>query len=291
MQSPLPNFGIHRDRELLKETTPFCYKESPSGPLQAHVFFPPTPRPEERPPMLVFFHGGFWDLSAVTHFATQCVHFAERGCLCVAAETRVSSRHPASTPMDALEDAQDLIIALKQKAEEWHFDPQKIVLVGAAGGAFLALHAAMEKKPRSVDGIDPRPAALILLSALVDTGPKTDQARRFASPQQAKALSPLRMTRRKLPPMLFLHGQNDRITPISAVKSLCRWLRFKGNKALLISYKGADHRFFNFNADLVHYDLCLREMESFLRRYELNPAHQTPQALAWEHHDSVASEV
>ncbi|MEN9990484.1 MAG: hypothetical protein RLZZ224_186 [Verrucomicrobiota bacterium] len=288
MQSPLPNFGIHRDRELLKETTAFVYKETPSGPLQAHLFFPPEPRSEKRPPLLVFFHGGFWDLSAVTHFATQCVHFAERGCLCVAAETRVSSRHTC-TPLDAIEDAQDLIIALKQRAEEWQFDPNQIVLIGAAGGAFLALHAAMEKKPRTLGDIDPRPAALILLSALVDTGPKTDQARRFESPQQAKLLSPLRMTRRKLPPMLFLHGQNDRITPIGAVKSICRWLRLKGNKAMLISYKGADHRFFNFNADLVHYDLCLREMESFLRRYELIPAHHATQALAWEHHDSIES--
>jgi hypothetical protein len=58
---------------------------------------------------------------------------------------------------------------------------------------------------------------------------------------------------------------------------------------MLISYKGADHRFFNFNADLVHYDLCLREMESFLRRYELIPAHHATQALAWEHHDSIES--
>lgn len=266
----LPAFGATRDRELLKDSTTFCYKETTQGQLHAHVFFPPQHQPENPTTLLIFFHGGFWDASAPTQFATQCLHFAEQNCVCIAAETRVSSIHQSS-PVDAIEDAQDLIIAAKKNCVTLGIDPQKIVLVGAAGGAFLALHAAMTKNPRSEDGLDPSPQALVLFSALVDTTPGTDHAAKFASPSQAKSLSPTKMLRRKLPPMLFLHGKNDRIISTDSVHSFRRWMRWKGNKVEVIEYEAADHRFFNFNLNPVYHDLSLQAMEVFLHRYKLIP--------------------
>lgn len=275
----LPAFGATRDRELLKDSTTFCYKESAQGPLHAHVFYPPQP-PEQPTTLLIFFHGGFWDAAASTQFATQCLHFAEQNCVCIAAETRVSSRHQ-STPVDAIEDAQDLIISAKLNHETLGIDPQKIVLVGAAGGAFLALHAAMSKKTRTDQETDPRPQALVLFSALVDTTPGTDQAARFASPAEAKALSPSKMIRRKLPPMLFLHGKNDRVTPLDAVHSFRRWMRWKGNKCEVIDYEGADHRFFNFNLNARCHDITLQAMEAFLYRCKLMPQATAPEESVW----------
>jgi acetyl esterase/lipase len=266
----LPAFGATRDRELLKDSTTYCYKETDNGPLHAHVFFPPYHQPEKPTTLVIFFHGGFWDAAAATQFATQCLHFAELNCVCIAAESRVSSLHQSS-PVDAIEDAQDLIIAAKKNHETLGIDPQKVVLVGAAGGAFLALHAAMSKSPRVIDGIDPRPKALVLFSALVDTTPGTDHASRFSNKSEAKALSPSKMLRRKLPPMLFLHGKNDRITPAEPIHSFRRWMRWKGNKVEVIEYEAADHRFFNFNFNPVHHDLTLQAMEAFLHRCKLLP--------------------
>ena len=274
----LPAFGATRDRELLKDSTTFCYKESPQGPLHAHVFYP-AQKPEHPTTLLIFFHGGFWDAAASTQFATQCLHFAEQNCVCIAAETRVSSRHQ-STPVDAIEDAQDLIISAKLNHETLGIDPEKIVLVGAAGGAFLALHAAMSKKTRMDQETDPRPQALVLFSALVDTTPGTDQAARFVSPAEAKALSPNKMIRRKLPPMLFLHGKNDRVTPLDAVQSFRRWMRWKGNNCEVIDYEGADHRFFNFNLNARCHDITLQAMEAFLYRCKLMPQ-AAPEESVW----------
>ncbi len=276
----LPAFGATRDRELLKDATTFCYKETDQGGLHAHVFFPPEHPAETPTTLLIFFHGGFWDASAATQFATQCLHFAERGCVCIAAETRVNSKHQ-STPQDAIEDAQDLIIAAKKNCETLGIDPQKVVLAGAAGGALLALHAAMKKHPRDEDGVDPRPQALVLFSALVDTSPGTDHAARFGSRAAAKANSPLKMTRRKLPPMLFLHGKNDRITPVEPVHSFRRWMRWKGNKVDVFEYEAADHRFFNFNCSPTHHDLTLQAMEGFLQRHKLMPLREHDETKVW----------
>jgi acetyl esterase len=276
----LPAFGAARDRELLKDSTTFCYKESPQGPLHAHVFFPSNFPPGQATTLLIFFHGGFWDNAAPTQFATQCLHFAERNCVCIAAETRVSSLHQSS-PEDAIEDAQDLIISAKINHATLGIDPAKVVLIGAAGGAFLALHAAMTKKPRMEQDTDPRPQALVLFSALVDTTPGTDCAPRFTAPSHAKALSPNKMTRRKLPPMLFLHGKNDRITPLDAVQSFRRKMRWKGNKVEVIDYDGADHRFFNFNLNARCHDITLQAMEAFLHRCKLMPQGTDAEDSVW----------
>jgi acetyl esterase/lipase len=273
----LPAFGPTRDRELLKDATTFCYKETDQGALHAHVFFP-LEHPQDTPTtLLIFFHGGFWDAYAATQFATQCLYFAERGCVCIAAETRVSSRHQ-STPMDAIEDAQDLVIAAKKNCATLGIDPQKVVLAGAAGGALLALHAAMKKQPRNDESVNSRPQGVVLFSALVDASAGKDHISKFGSRSAAKANSPLKMTRRKLPPMLFLHGKNDRITPAEPVHSFRRWMRWKGNKVDVIEYDAVDHRFFNFNCSPTHHDLTMQAMEGFLHKLKLMPQRENDES-------------
>lgn len=273
-----PYIGETRDRELLKDSSTFLYKETEQGPLHAHVFFPENHEAGSMAPLLIFFHGGMWDMPAATQFATQCMHFAARNCVCIAAETRVQSKHRTG-PIEAIEDAQSLIISAKKHHQTLGVDPDKIILVGAAGGAFLALHAAMATSVLSEEGIEPRPRALVLLSALVNTTPGTDYASKFPSPSEAKALSPSKMMRKKLPPMLFLHGKADRVAPLEAVQSFRRWMKWKGNRVDLMEYDGAEHRFFNFNFSHLHHDLTLQAMESFLKSLNLLPEYEANEIL------------
>lgn len=263
--------GEARERELFKNSSTFLYKETEQGPLHAHVFFPESHAAGSLAPLLIFFHGGAWDMPAATQFAPQCLHFSAKKCVCIAAETRVQSKHRTG-PIDAIEDAQSLIISVKKHHQTLGVDPQKIILIGAAGGAFLALHAAMAKQVTTEDGIDPRPAALILLSAIVNTAPGSSYANRFPSPALAKTLSPSKMIRKKLPPMLFLHGKSDRIAPLEDVQSFRRWMKWKNNRCELIEYVAAEHRFFNFNFSHLHHDLTLQAMEVFLHELKLIPA-------------------
>jgi acetyl esterase len=269
-----PAIGQTRDRELLKDSSTFLYKETEQGPLHAHVFSPENHHQGQDNTLIIFLHGGFWDMPASTQFATQCIHFAARNCVCIAAEYRIQSRHQTG-PLEAIEDAQSLIISAKKNHHTLGINPNKIVLVGAAGGAFLALHAAMAKDVMKEDEIDARPHALVLMSALVDTTPGTDYAPRFPSPAAAKSLSPSKMIRRKLPPMLFLHGKNDPITPLAPVISFRRWMKWKGNRIEVINYDGAEHRFFNFNFSHRHHDLTLQAMENFLLAHKLMPDYES----------------
>lgn len=255
--------GEARDREILKDAATYVYQERPQGDVQAHLFFPAkdslTPRP-----VVVFFHGGFWDTPTPTQFVPHCLHFASRGAVAVAAETRTTSRH-GTGPVEAIEDARDLIRWLRHNADTFNLDPDRIVIGGTAGGALLALLATMPKPKQMppADGLDCRPQVLILFSALVNSakGPSRD---RFPDSKSAKRHSPSQLVRRKLPPMLLFHGKSDRITPFDEVERFCRRMRFWGNTCELVDFEKADHSFFNFNVSHRLFELTINAADRFL---------------------------
>lgn len=256
--------GEARDREILKGATTYVYGQSPQGDLLAHLFLPEkttgTPRP-----VVVFFHGGFWDSPTPTQFVPHCLHFASRGAVAVAAETRTLAKNGTS-PLEAIEDARNLIRWLRSNAETFNLDPLKITIGGAAGGAFLALLATMPpaKTLPAVEGVDCYPQALILFSALVNTAVKGSAQDRFPDAKTAKLLSPTNLIRRKLPPMIFFHGKSDRITPFEEVEKFRRRMRWRGNPIEIIDFARADHSFFNFNVSHKHFELTLGAADRFL---------------------------
>ena len=264
--------GEARDREILKDAATYVYQERPQGPVQAHVFFPQDTFTEPRP-VVVFFHGGFWDTPTPTQFVPHCLHFASRGAIAVAAETRTSARH-GTNAVDAIEDARDLIRWLRHNADTFNLDPDRITLGGAAGGALLALLATMPKPKQlpPVDGLDCRPQALILFSALVNPTNKGAAHDRFPDGKTAKRNSPIHLIRRKLPPMLCFHGKTDRITPFDEMQRFCRKMRFWGNSCELVDFERADHSFFNFNVSHKNFEATIGAADRFLVSCGMLPA-------------------
>lgn len=256
--------GEARDREILKDAATYVYQERPQGPVQAHLFFPEPGESAPRP-VVVFFHGGFWDTPTPTQFVPHCLHFASRGAVAVAAETRTSARH-GTGPMEAIEDARDLIRWLRHNADTFNLDPDRLTIGGAAGGAFLALLATMPKPKQlpPVDGLDCRPQALVLFSSLVNTAIKGQALDKFPDAKTAKRVSPSQLIRRKLPPMLMFHGKTDRITPFDEVERFRRKLRFWGNSCELIDFQKSDHSFFNFNVSHKNFELTINAADRFL---------------------------
>lgn len=272
--------GEARDREILKDAATYIYQERPQGEIQAHVFLPETPVSDTPRSVVVFFHGGFWDSPTPTQFVPHCLHFASRGAVAVAAETRTSARH-GTGPQEAIEDARDLIRWLRHNADTFNIDPDRVVVGGAAGGALLALLTAMPKAKAmpTVDGLDCRPQALILFSALVNTTLKGQANSRFPDARSAKRLSPSSLVRRKLPPMIMFHGKSDRITPFDEVERFRRRLRWRGNDCTLVDFERQDHSFFNFNVSHRNFELTIQAADHFLTdRGFLQPEELTSEA-------------
>ncbi|MFU8892872.1 MAG: alpha/beta hydrolase [Luteolibacter sp.] len=270
--------GEARDREILKDAETYIYAERDEGPVTAHLFAP-AKRIDDRPaPMVVFFHGGFWDTPMPTQFVPHCLHFASRGAVAVAAETRLWSKHRTG-PLEAVEDARELIRCLRRNATALGADPERVIVGGAGGGAMLALLTAMPKPkqmPAAEDGVDCRPQALVLFSSLLNPTRKAEIVTRFPDARTAKRMSPLNLLRRKLPPMMLFHGKADRITPFADAAAFRRGMKWRGNPCELIDFEREDHMFFNFNVNHRYFELTVEAADDFLVRHNLLDAPEVP---------------
>jgi acetyl esterase/lipase len=252
--------GESRDQTILKDAVSYVYSSHEGVDLIAHVFLPEGQSQDLRPAIL-YFHGGFWDAPLAAQFVPHCHHFAARGMVSISFEYRVASKHQTG-PMEAIEDSRAALNWVVELAAELGIDTEKVIFSGAAGGAHLALLLTMQKEKQYSAPI--RPKALLLYSALVNTTPKGQLSERFPSPKLAKQLSPSNLLRRKLPPMLFLHGKADRLTLMSEIVSFCRRMRWRGNHCRLFDFIGAEHSFFNFNVNHSTFEVVISASDRFL---------------------------
>lgn len=260
-----PPIGEARNRELLKDAYSFIYFNSPSGDLAAHFFFPPGHDPETASaPVVLFLHGGMWDLSMPTQFVPHCLHFASRGAVTLSVEYRVKNTHQTS-PVDALEDAAMALLFLKKNATLLGIDPERIIFAGAGSGAHLALCCATLPEVGSEPGSKFRPAALFLFSAIVNTTRKGVGTQHFPSEKEAKKYSPSEHVPQKdLPPCLLFHAQQDRVVPFPLVAKFAKRYSRKKNKCELMEFRSTGHTFFNYNSHQQNYEITLRAADSFL---------------------------
>ena len=264
--SKVPPIGQKRQAEMLKTATSLTYLETPQGPVQCHFFVPSDFVSGQRRPVVIFLHGGFWDGSMPTQFVPQCLHFASRGAIALAVETRVESIH-GTGPMECIEDLNTLLAWLTEHAENFGIDLEKVVIGGASGGAFLALQEVLPKE--KMKGKEPEltpsitPAALLLFSSVLDTT-REGLLKRFPDKKTAKKLSPLKLIRKGLPPMILFHGKQDRVAPYADAQKFARVVKRKRNKVELIDFDKAEHSFFNFNVSELYYELTLKAADRFL---------------------------
>ena len=260
-----PSIGEARDQELLKGAHSFIYFHSPAGDLAAHFFFPPGHDPESaNAPVILFLHGGMWDLSMPTQFVPHALHFAARGAVCMCVEYRVSSKVD-SNPVDSLEDTAMAMVFLRKNASILGIDPDNIVFGGAGSGAHLALCCATLPEIGKESGDQFRPSALFLFSPLVNTTRKGVGSENFTSGDEARKYSPSEhIPKRGLAPCMLYHGRNDRLIPVELVSKFAKRYAKKKNSCELMEFEGAGHTFFNFNSHQQNYEVTLRSADAFL---------------------------
>jgi acetyl esterase/lipase len=156
---------------------------------------------------------------------------------------------------------------VRAHAKELDIDTQKITGCGGSAGAHAILSAAMLR-----DGDDPAddkaipcsPNALVLFNPVLDTSPDGIFCDRFPDNRLAKRASLPRHVRRRLPPMLIIHGTADRVVPFAHSVKFRKKNWWRRNVCRLLPYNGQGHGFFNFNFDVRLYELTLHDLDQFL---------------------------
>jgi acetyl esterase/lipase len=257
------------------EQTPFNYEVTPnltyyaaSGEeLKLDVY---RPRNATGPvPVVMFIHGGGWVAGTKEQSVLRAVPVLAMGMAFVNVEYRLAK--VAQAPA-AVEDCRCALRWIVRNAEKYKFDVDRIVVAGASAGGHLALMTGMvtaaagfdrpcpaEEKVRwtGSDKSEPKVAAIINWFGITDV---SDMLEDGANPRSyaiewignrndvariAARVSPLTYVRRGLPPILTIHGDADKLVPVSHARRLHEALQKAGATSELLIFPGAGHGDFN----------------------------------------------
>ncbi len=260
---------IDHDAELLACAESVVYKQPETGDgLVAHVFFPDGERAGARRAAILFFHGGDFESGKISQFAPQALYFSGRGAVAILVGYRTRQSHGAS-PLDAMRDARSAVRWARYYAGPLGIDPDRVVVAGALSGGTLAAATAMKSDLTDDDtdppGIDGVPGAAVLFSPILEIAKDGYGSEAFARSGVEPAEASLSARIEKgLPPILILHGTEDRVTPMPVVEKFVSRMRKKRNLCELIPFEGRQHSFYNLNVNPALYDCCNAEMDHFL---------------------------
>ncbi|WP_154856758.1 alpha/beta hydrolase [Cyclobacterium xiamenense] len=231
---------------------------------------------QEPAPTLIFVHGGAWKKGKRQDYLPYLIDYAEKGYVTATLSYRLSG---VATFPAAAQDVNCGIKWIKQHADAYGIDPDRLALIGGSAGGHLSLLLGYggEEPLFNRDceqGPDSRVKAIVDLYGPVDlTTPyaiSTEQVQRFMGssyeqdPEMYRLASPRTFITADDPPTLIFQGTIDSLVPVSQSDSLQRWLQQAGVPNEYHRLKGWQHTM--DRAREVN-DYCQFYIDRFLERY------------------------
>jgi acetyl esterase/lipase len=225
------------------------YKTVDNYNLEIHLFLPENDDLQKKRPVIVYFHGGSWSEGKPDWNFSACQSYANKGWVGVTVEYRLAYRQ-GTLPFEAVMDAKSAIRWLRQHADDYNLDVNKIVATGNSAGGHLVLATALvENWNENTDNLkySPVPNILMVNSGVYDlTDDKTSWIRqglrnRNQDENLVKEISPNYLMNKELPPTLIIHGINDRNVPFSTAKKFVDKMKLEGNDIEFHQLDGAGH--------------------------------------------------
>jgi acetyl esterase/lipase len=230
------------------------YRKVDNAELSLYLFRPPGWNAGDNLPAILCIHGGAWVAGDATGFFPHARYFASRGMVASSVQYRLLSATSPTRLADQIDDCGKAIAYLRQHGEELGIDPHRIAAIGDSAGGHLAACLATTL-------VDPaeRVDAAIACNPIVDltdgqwfkyavggsliashappTHPTNEQL------DLARGVSPLMHIAPGLPPMLVMHGMDDKIVSPEQSKQFCEKMKAAGNRCELKLIEHARHAF------------------------------------------------
>jgi acetyl esterase/lipase len=124
-----------------------------------------------------------------------------------------------------LQDAQQAIKTVRERAVEWHIDPQKVGIMGFSAGGHLASTAGTHFEKTLIDNpanISIRPSFMILVYPVISlterighSGTRTKLLGATPTPEQISQYSNDGHVTTSTPPTFLTHAGDDKVVPVS----------------------------------------------------------------------------
>ncbi|PIL42489.1 lipase [Massilia eurypsychrophila] len=215
-------------------------------------------------PLLVYFHGGGWVDGRKENAAFMLLPYLAMGWSVANVEYRLAKVAPAPA---AVEDVRCALRWLRANAAAHGADASTMVVAGDSAGGHLALMAALLPAGSPFERACPTPDATrwnsgaepaMNVAAVVNWFGIGDVEAMLDGPQQrhyaiewfgsnserealARQLSPLRLVRAGLPPVISVHGKRDPVVPYSQAETLHAALDGAGVPNRLVTIETGNH--------------------------------------------------
>jgi acetyl esterase/lipase len=220
-------------------------------------------------PAIVFIHGGGWTNGDRQRYRNSIKKAAKRGYVAATISYRLmkydkeNKETTTATPNfpAQIHDAKAAIRWLRENAEKYNVDPNRIGVTGGSAGGHLSLLVGLTDPDSNLEGESGSPNHSSRVQAVVNVFGPTEMAdcyetssvawvfRLFTGgtpdevPEQYKIASPLTYVSKDDPPVLTLHGDQDRRVPVEQAKVLDEKMKAAGASHTLMIFKGQGHGF------------------------------------------------
>jgi acetyl esterase/lipase len=219
----------------------------------------PKEAPKEPMPAVLLIHGGGW--SGGSHLGYYAPWLVEKGYFTASIEYRLSGEAPWPAQ---IEDCKLAVRWLRANAEKFHVNPNRIGVMGhSAGGHLVACLGTLGNVKElegkgGFDGISSRVQAVVDQAGPAEFTPEAGAAlganninhpglvKFFGGTYEQKTdvwrqASPALHASADTPPFLIVHGELDKLVPISQSERLAESLKRAGVKVELLRVKNAGH--------------------------------------------------
>ncbi len=238
-------------------------------------------KPLSHRPAVIFLHGGgFWSGDKRQFWPQASFLALKYNFFAVSVNYRLSG--DASFPA-ALWDVKCAIRWVRSVSENYHLDPQKIVLIGGAPGGQLAAMAGVTNGVQAYEGnggyggFASDVNLAIIFNGVLDfisflkTAPgEKDHVRQYLGgtpeeiPETYQEASPLLRVGLGASPMLLLHGRDDAVISWENSARMVENLNKQGISSEMEIFEGKGHGWFNQPAEVME---TLKRIEPFIAKH------------------------
>jgi acetyl esterase len=200
---------------------------------------------------LFFIHGGWWMKGNKDRWHSVARWYCEQGYTCVSVGYRFAPQYKFP---NQIEDVRLGMQYFLQHANEFIFDPNKVVAIGSSAGGYLALMLGIIRNNNnyfsSIDLImETVPKIVVAYNPISTLHMDVENVREFiggteaTEPEKYGIGSPIDQISGNEPPFLILHGDADVVTPIQDSIHFCERLNQAGGIGKLVTFSGIEHGF------------------------------------------------
>ncbi|MEO0414961.1 MAG: alpha/beta hydrolase [Verrucomicrobiota bacterium] len=247
--------AIPYDESSLRIERDIVYAEQSNKEVRLDLFLPE--KMEQAVPCIICIHGGGFRVHRREWFAGHAAAFAEAGFAAVTIDYR--KRPGVESQLQSVQDAKAAVRWVRANAEKYSIDANKIGVIGGSAGAFLTNSLATTSGVKELEsvggnlGVSSRVQAAVACAGgcmRLDPpkGRSSDKGLKAAIEKYGREMiekfSPHQQVDADDPPILLIHGSEDKVVPVWQSEDLFERYQEVGASATLEIIEGGKHTFY-----------------------------------------------